>query len=1635
MDKRKGIILAIVLFLFVGLGTYVFAGGSEDLANGQGNDTTNSSNDNDDKNNGQNTPNDETEEGENEGEGGNSRPVNGNSNSGSNLVINGDEEPGDNQNIGNADDAYKDVLALIENLENQIEQATKKSNLTDALEYRDNEKVQEKLDSLTDGEAKNDLKERLDKINSILEDNEAPVIAGIKDKEVTNDNVSITINEANVTILLNNKEVTIDELKSIEEEGNYKLEVIDKSFNSTEITFTIDKTLPTANVKNGEHFDSEKEIVFSDDNLSKVVVENRDKLHNNEEYITEYTNVENGNINVTLSEDATYLIKVYDKAGNEKSYWVAIDSNSAEITFLDKEENELSTLTNKDVTIKVYDKFLTEVTIEGPNGTETYKYTDKKDEYFEALNNNEERIFKLTVTEDGTYIVTAKDKVGHSVTEVIEIDQTPAKVDVSYDITELTNKGITVTLSSDEEIMPVDAGLWNPDKKYANKLQKVYFNNTDETITIVDKAGNETKVSIKITNYDKEAPKNNAVNFLINGINPEKEEINGKVYSVYYGTLSDELYGYIRTNEELKENPTFTLTYGTKEINLSGDDVELRIEDKEEYKYLYYFKYEINEEEFSKIAKEEIVMTVSNIVDLAGNKVEGTWEVLNSNRVFVDTVAPEYQTLRLTNVSRKDENGKWLQVASVGDIVRIIVTFDENPVVNPTLTINDEEVGQMKYDSQMKSYTYNYEVTENTKNGLMQIEISNYADAVGNIGTTLTNKNITSSDQNEMLVDTVNPEVVFANTHNYNKYYDIDELSITIKDENLSEVYYTWNNTDKYVNATTKLDEKYIIDNEDGTYTVKIPTVEGRKRLHIRAIDIAGNETTDYSSSGAYNIDKTDPVITLYYWFDDGNHKVIEPSVHNYCVFAEATDTNMKSITLNGKEYKNGELICDTDVYELKAVDKANHEVPINFEVDRTYGTITINDTDKYNTYDVTTIHKYNKIKSIEFSESGTVRLTKDNEIVYFGNDTDFAYDFTDGIYKLELIDKGGNNTVLMFEFDKTAPQVKELRINSSNENKQYANETHSVGIYLTVDEKLAKDPIFKINGIEYTEYRQGDADKFQYFLVTKLPENTKEGELEFTIEVEDEFGNTKTFTNKDILNDVGYDKVIFDTTAPELILAGTEETYDRVLRIESGTPLTLKDITAKATDASFGEAVNVEPYKVTFYNNIDPGKDYDFSNGLDTQKPSGNRYHVYYRVTDYAGNTTEDVMLVVMSDTTPATITPNQKDNLHVEVGSEYNHVTATVTDNVDETQIIEPWEYIRFDFQLNNTFEVYKNINTLIPGKYLAIWDYTDSSGNPSTTLKRWVNVTDTTAPVVKGVSSNTTYFGSIDFEMTDNSGKFIIYYDYDHNYQSCDDLMNGEHEVFTDTTNPFKGPFFITEDIDNVSVCVVDDSDNKTFFNNINLRKEANNETILNAIENGGTIVLPENTTINVSTNINIPEGTTIIGNDTTKLEGQLELKNSNITLKNINIYDEGSVILINKNLENIVIDGGNYITNNVGNQGMGAIRLDGISNGFEYTNDIIIKNANIQGAIHLLNYSGSLKNISNNTITLTNNDGVSPLAGILVVTDKMTDLDAEALLNNQTKVNVNYSLNSKGEISYYTAIQDLNWKNVSAVEVTK
>ena len=63
-----------------------------------------------------------------------------------------------------------------------------------------------------------------------------------------------------------------------------------------------------------------------------------------------------------------------------------------------------------------------------------------------------------------------------------------------------------VTLSANEPVMPVDAGTWNPNGAYASSLSKSYPSNADQTIKVVDRAGNEVEVNIKITNIDKTIP-------------------------------------------------------------------------------------------------------------------------------------------------------------------------------------------------------------------------------------------------------------------------------------------------------------------------------------------------------------------------------------------------------------------------------------------------------------------------------------------------------------------------------------------------------------------------------------------------------------------------------------------------------------------------------------------------------------------------------------------------------------------------------------------------------------------------------------------------------------------------------------------------------------------------------------------------------------------------------------------------------------------------------------------------------------------------------------------------------------------------------------------------------------------------
>ena len=1279
-----------------------------------------------------------------------------------------------------------DWASLLNELAQMVNTAEDRKDIEAAIEFRKNNNITaENIESL--GETALDS---LKTVNAILDDETAPAIEPDLDGKFFKE-VSISINDdTKYTFVLERLDgESIPEgttLDNINLEGEYKLTVVDAAFNETVVTFTIDRneteeTKTTMDVNNATHFDSIEDAVatITDLSLDKVVVENQDT----KESVTFVA--ENGNVEIKLTEEATYKLTAYDKAGNETTYWLAVDETDPTIFFTDSEGNELSDLTNKDVTITAFDKFLTEVTVTDANGNETvYKE-------FTTNGNNENKTFTLTLGEDGIYTVTAKDKVGRTNTETIEIDKTKIEVNHLY---VLNNSHNEMNYNGEDKYQVIGIGQ----DLYVEYVLKEEFATTP-ILTI-----------------------------------------GGKTYEMTCNTASwnDELY---KCDVHVTISTDMSLTHN-----------------------------------------EVIPFTISGVKDAAFNETIVTEKNVASTekygQVKFDGKAPKYSKLGILNVDHL-RSGEDVTVINLGEEIRVLFNFSEILGVNPKMTIGESKtIYELKltedYDNFAK-YTYvaDIKINEdmNLANGDLVYTIFGYADAAGNVGKTIysTDSDIKVYSQYPgVKYDTAAPNIeLIGEDKVYIKQNEkYEDLGVNISDnisDNIIPTYIVY----------------YSETGEDGTFTTVGTTLD----------------SIDTTKEGQYNV--------WYY-----------------------------------------------------ATDAAGNTSPIRRIV---------------------------VVKSLEPIGAG--------------------------IY-------GGNKVGDTF----------------------YANDDDIIYINFQFSEKLAVNPKVNINGEFVFQYgdpvEKENANGEKYYIYSETIKvgdyNFSEGKLNFRIyDYEDIYG----IVGDDIIDSdlTGYQngRIIIDNIPAELEFVGKDETNYNILRVESGTEIALNNVLATATDANFKEDVKVEPYYAIFFNNVDPSVEYDFSNGFDTKKPTGNRYHVYYKVEDYAGNVTEGEMLIVMSDTTPATITPNQDDNYHVEYGSEYTSVTATVTDNVDKTITnYEPRVYIRYTYPSAeyNTGELYYNntFNTTIPGYYLAIWDYTDSSRNVSNTLKRWVIVSDTTGPDIEGVEDNGVYIvsrsmgyptGGIVLKITDNSKYYTITFDGEPVFNVGDDT----------SVNTFKNGLPYHETLNGIDICAEDTYGNKSCVKNVTIINidEAGFES---ALANGGNVVLPENTTIKLNGSVNVPSNTTIIGSSTSKIVGSLNLTGSNITLKDVNIENDNTTINISDNAENIVIDGGSYITNKISStnnpQGQGTIRV-GIIDGKTYTSPITIKNATLKGGIHLLNYNASVENITGNNITV-ENDATPKLVGILVVSDyEGYSQETVDYLNNQNLINMNYYDDVNQH--YLTAIQDTDW----------
>ena len=267
---------------------------------------------------------------------------------------------------------------------------------------------------------------------------------------------------------------------------------------------------------------------------------------------------------------------------------------------------------------------------------------------------NESSIEKTTGDGEWYLWILTKDKV-ENVTISKEgpfvFDNTGAKVEIVYSSKNPTNKNVTATINSDEQIQEIAGWTLSSDKRV---LTKEYSRNANENITIKDLVGNETQVNIEINNIDKTVPIANVgystkeitkdnVTVTITS-NEEVQEIEGWDLSSDKKTLTKEYSENIKetvTIKDLAENesqvnveinnidkiqPSVEVTYSTKEI--TEEKVKVAIVANEEVQNIVDWELSTNKKiltkEYSTNTKETIT-----VKDIAGNETQVNIEINN----------------------------------------------------------------------------------------------------------------------------------------------------------------------------------------------------------------------------------------------------------------------------------------------------------------------------------------------------------------------------------------------------------------------------------------------------------------------------------------------------------------------------------------------------------------------------------------------------------------------------------------------------------------------------------------------------------------------------------------------------------------------------------------------------------------------------------------------------------------------------------------------------------------------------------------------------------------------------------------------------------------------------------------------
>lgn len=538
----------------------------------------------------------------------------------------------------------------------------------------------------------------------------------------------------------------------------------------------------------------------------------------------------------------------------------------------------------------------------------------------------------------------------------------------------------------------------------------------------------------------------------------------------------------------------------------------------------------------------EVPFTVTNAFDLAGNEAildnEDVTFTSEYGQVTYDNNAPVVKTVGMLNDTHYNE-GKDTTVATTGDRIRLRVAFEEKLAVEPTVEVIGEDgtVTEVsctyreqtsKPENNYYMYMADFTLTDemNLPEGPIQVRISGYADAAGNVGEVVTE--INEEAYPGVVYDTVAPELAAMGIFNWtNDNYGVD-ITLATRDEHI-RLYVTFT---EMLGVNPKVD----IYGENGKVTT---------------MDLAWSEAAqfyfvEFDTTDELQLPQGKIQFRIYGYEDvagnvgkDITQEQTTSKEYPYVVFDTVAPEYTALGIVNGSHYDAKE----GDIYHAKTGDYVRILVQFDNEKLAVMPKIRVLGADNKVVKEVNMIDAYLTSESMNTNAySGQFTITEDMNLpegeikfeVYGYEDAagNVGKTLTNADLKYPGIDQG-------VEYDKTAPTADFVEFTTTNKNNQYAKVGDQVWVKVRIKEELSKYPVIKINGMDTDKETiindQNEAGTLYVAWLTMtedIANEINEGKMSFEISgFEDLAGNVGDV----ITTTTNNTSVTFDKTAPAL--------------------------------------------------------------------------------------------------------------------------------------------------------------------------------------------------------------------------------------------------------------------------------------------------------------------------------------------------------------------------------------------------------------------------------------------------------------------------------------------------------------------